>query len=734
MSDDEQQSPQTPQSQQLPYQGWSYDQQQPVVPPSISSPLSNQHSQHPHPSSSGSQFGQAAAYSQADTYDPNQTMNIADSLGYTQGLQYNSFNIAQPSQSLPRLRQERLQQLRKERVRRQSYQPSGNVSTPASVDEKRNKLVRSPRAPSELPGGAITPVRTSTAVPASYSAAPSPAGRAPVAAAPAQDTASLQRVRMGRVSSLISAAFMASSVLGLVQTFLFTYIFGRDIMGDAYLQAYIIPNLIYTVIAGGALSSAFIPVFALYADKNKDEKTAWHVASSALNLSSLIMILLAVIMIFLAPILVPLYSQPKEVPLIVTLTRIMLIQAVVLGSGVIIGAILNTKQDFTRTALGTVLYNVGLILGLIPGFLLTFHSQATNPSTTAVYIATWGVILGAILQVGVQIPGLFKINMRYTFVFDWKHPGVRQIVRQMIPRAINAMMLSFSTGVDRYLLSFLTAGILNSYLQAFSIMVMPITLFGSSVSTAAFPTLASYAAKGRFERVRNIIMETLRNILFLIIPSSIGLIVLAFPIAQSLLEHGNFDLGATQYSSVVLIFFAVGVPAQAAIEILTRSFYALQDSKTPVTISVLQFIMKIALSLILINLAVFGVQWGMGALALSTSIAATLEALALFFLLSQRLKGFEIRPFMYFVGRALLASGAMAVVLFLLRTILDHMIDTTSMPRLAISGIFMALFKLLFELGFGSLAFLVAARLLKMEEMNTGLVRRVLNLLKVPWL
>jgi putative peptidoglycan lipid II flippase len=383
---------------------------------------------------------------------------------------------------------------------------------------------------------------------------------------------------------------------------------------------------------------------------------------------------------------------------------------------------------------------VGLILGLIPGFLLTFHSQSTTPSTSAVYIATWGVVLGAILQVSVQIPGLPKVNMKYTFAFDWKHPGVIQIVRQMIPRVINAMMLSFSTAVDRYLLAFLAVGLpsadglTNPYLQAFSIMVLPITLFGSSVSTAAFPTLASYVAKGRLERVRDIIMETLRNILFLIIPSSIGLGILALPIVQVLLEHGNFDLVAAQYSSIVLLFFAVGIPAQAAIEILTRSFYALQDSRTPVTISVIQFVIKIALSLILINLATFGVQWGMGALALSTSIAATLEALALFILLSQRLEGFKLAPFFHFIKRALLASVAMGVVLFLIRTILDHMIDTTSMPRLAISDIFIALFKLLIELGCGSATFLVAARLLKMEEMNTGLIRRVLNILRIPWL
>ncbi len=295
-------------------------------------------------------------------------------------------------------------------------------------------------------------------------------------------------------------------------------------------------------------------------------------------------------------------------------------------------------------------------------------------------------------------------------------------------------MLSFSTAVDRYLLTFLSAGLINAYLQAFSILLLPVSLFGSSVSTAAFPTLASYAARGRFDRVRSIIMETLRGILFLTIPSAVGLAVLSFPITQALLEHGNFDIVATQYASVVLFFFALGLPALAAVEILTRSFYALQDSKTPVMISVIQFILKIALSIILINVAVFGIEWGMGALALSTSIASIFEALVIFVLLSRRIEGFDLPPFWDFVKRVLLASGAMALVLLIARAILDHMIDTTSMQKLFIPGILMALVKLFIELGFGSAVFLVVARLLKMEEMNTGLVRRVIRLLRIPWL
>ena len=736
MKNDE--SPQGPQNQQPPYSGWTNASKQPVRPPAP-----NKLSNDPNPPSLVSR-NQPNEQFQADSYHPDLTMNMGGSLGYTQGLQYNAMNMAQPSQELPRMRQERLQRLREDRMRRQLNRSPKNVTIAgprkgeASLPGINSALP--PRVPSgKLDRAGIVPVRSSTAAPADLQYKPRPPSSTPNlqrSTAPAQDTASIQRIRMGRVSSIISGAFMASSILGLVQTFLFTFIFGGFTSGDAYLQAYLIPNLIYTVIAGGALGSAFIPVFTFYAEKNKDEKTAWHITSSALNLSTGIMIVLAIVMLFLAPVLVPLYTKAGEVGLAVTLTRIMLIQAIVLGSGVIVGAVLNTKQDFMRTALGTVLYNVGLILGLIPGFLLTLHSNGSAPSDVAVYAATWGVVFGAILQVGVQLPGLSKINMQYSFVFDWKHPGVRQIVRQMIPRIINAMMLSFSTAVDRYLLSYLTSttSLTNSYLQAFSIMVMPIALFGSSVSTAVFPTLASYVARGRLERVRAIIIETLRAILFLIIPSSVGLAILAFPIAQTLLEHGNFNLLVTQYASVVLVCFAVGVPAQAAIEILTRSFYALQDSKTPVIISVLQFILKIALSLILVNAAAFGVQWGMGALALSTSIAATLEALALFIVLSQRIEGFELQPFIRFIGRALIASAIMGIVLFVIRIILDHMIDTASMQRLAVTGIFLSLFKLLIELAFGSAAFLITARLLKMEEMNSGLVRRVLNMLRVPWL
>jgi putative peptidoglycan lipid II flippase len=708
----------------------------------------------------------------AEPYYPDLTMDMGSSLGYGQSMEYHTLSMPQPTQSMPRLRQSRLQQLREERMRRQQRR----INLDATILRQRKEGLGIPEKKITFPPGTPSgPLGQAPALPGTPPASPlappssplpgapalpggvpsTPAGRvsSPAlvastlqpAAEAAQDTGMIQRVKVARAAFLITGAFMFSSILGLVRTFLFTYVFGATNFSDSYLQAFLIPNLIFTVVSGGALSSAFIPVFTTYAVGRKDEKTAWHIASSALNLSVIIMITLSALAMLLAPVIVPLYSPgfpPAQLALITTLTRIMLLQAIVLGSGVIVSAVLNAKQDFSYTALGTVLYNVGLILGLIPGFFLSFHSRSTTPADLAVYSATWGVVLGAILQVGVQIPGLFKVRMHYTFSFDWRHPGVIQIGRQMIPRIINAAMLSFSTSVDRFLLAFLTAvatatvvnGLITEYFQAFSILLLPVSIFGSSVSTAAFPTLASYVARTRFDRVRSIIMETLRGILFLSIPSCIGLIVLALPVIQVLLEHGRYTLQEAQFTAIPLIFFAVGLPGLAAVEILTRAFYALQDSRTPVVISVAQFILKIALSVILINLAVFGVQWGMGALALSTSVASTLEALVLFVLLYQRIGGFDLRSLLSFIGRSFLAAAVMGGVLFVVRTGLDRVIDTTTTNTLIISGILKALLKLLIELGIGSLVFLVLARLLKIEEMNSGPVRRILNRLHISWL
>ena len=755
------------------YYGWQYDQdhpgpimqQSPVVPPQPAYPP-----QQPpiNPQQIQGQVSQLPVQYQQPVQD------MGTSLGYGQGMEYQYFNTPQPSQPLPQLRQARLQQLREDRMRRQqrrikpdsqgfflrksAKQPADNVPPPPirpptapwiqGTPQQQSPAQMSPVMPMPpIEASPVLPSRLPPVLQRSPSGLPASMGEQRQSAAnAAQDTGMLQKARIGRATLILTGSFIASRILGLFRTSLFAYVFGASNTSDAFLQAFLVPDLIFTIIAGGALSSAFIPVFTQYTVGQHDEKTAWHITSSLLNLVVVIMSCLALLAMIFAPLIVPLMNpglhNQQELDLIISLSRIMLLQSVILGGGVIINSVLFAKQNFLLPAIGTVLYNVGLIAGLIPGLLLTIHRTPAT-LTTAAYLATIGVVLGAILQVGIQVPGVIKAGMRYTFTFDWRHPSVIQVARQMVPRAFNSAMLYFSIFVDRAFILLLSVGAgqdaingsITQYYQAFQLVLLPIGIFGMAISTAAFPTLAENVTVGRFDRFRSIIQDTLRTILFLSLPSSVGLIVLGLPIIQVLLEHGAYSLDSAVKTSVPLAFFAVGLIGLSAVEILTRSFYALRDTKTPVTVSVVQFIFKIALSVLLIQAARWGLQWGLGGLALATSIAANLEAFVLLWLLQQRIGGFELRKLGVFAARVLLASLAMGLALLIVRFLLDHILVTTSDQRLGFGGTLLALIKLLIELAVGLIIYIRVTRMLGIEDFwKQGPVKRVLERLRLSWL
>jgi putative peptidoglycan lipid II flippase len=218
------------------------------------------------------------------------------------------------------------------------------------------------------------------------------------------------------------------------------------------------------------------------------------------------------------------------------------------------------------------------------------------------------------------------------------------------------------------------------------------------------------------------------------IPSSVGLIVLGLPIIQVLLQHGAYSLASAQGTSIPLAFFAFGLAGLASVEILTRSFYAMRDSKTPVLISIAQFIFKIALSIILIQVAInWGISWGLGALACATSIAGLLEAFVLLWVLHQRVGGLELRALRVFVTRVLLASLAMGIAIFVMRLFLD-LILSTYYDRLGFGDTLLAFVKLILELATGVLVYIRATRLLGIEDFwRQGPVKRVLERLRLSW-
>ncbi|HKW20053.1 MAG TPA: murein biosynthesis integral membrane protein MurJ, partial [Ktedonobacterales bacterium] len=450
---------------------------------------------------------------------------------------------------------------------------------------------------------------------------------------------------LARATIIVTSALMVSRVLGLLRTSLFASVFGSKadaLNADAFTNAFAFPDMLFTIVAGGALASAFIPVFTSYLVEKRDRQAAWRIASSALNIIMLALVLLAILGIIFTrqfleltlPTIMHYHNSEPET--LIELTRIMLLQPIFLGGATITIAILQARQSFVLPALGQVIYTVSLILGI----LATKVDETTHIFGGHLGIAgpAWGVVLGALLQFVIQVPGLVGAKMQYSFSLDIFSPGIREMFRLMAPRLLNAVILYVSVFVNRNLLGTVgIEGVTYGYVTAFALIMLPNGIFGMAVSQAAFPTLAALVASNEWVRLRDTITRTVKGIVFLAVPSAFGMMILAEPICRVILGHGDFSLDQLPYFTGPLIFFGVGLVGLSLVEILTRSFYALQDTRTPTQVSIYQFMFSIGLSVVLLA------PMGANGLALASSLAWLGEALVLLLLLRPRLAGLDLR-------------------------------------------------------------------------------------------
>lgn len=513
--------------------------------------------------------------------------------------------------------------------------------------------------------------------------------RAPAIDEVEQPSAQMRALKVGnlaRATAIVTAALMLSRVLGLLRTSLFAYTFGSGIDADAFTNAFALPDTIFTIVAGGALASAFIPVFADYLIDKRDRKTAWHIASSAFNIIMVALTIFAVLGYLFAPQFLHLtlssyfvHGDP-EGPIIIHLTRIMLLQPIFLGGATVAVSVLQARQRFVLPAIGSVIYTASLIGGI----LATLLSRRFGLFGGDIGIdgPAWGVVVGAFLQLVIQIPGLFAAKMEYRPSFDLFHPGVRQMFRLMAPRMINSGLLFVSVFINRDLLGMLDTGTAYGYVTAFTLVMLPVGVFGMAVSQAAFPTLAALVSAGEWKRLRDTIMRTVRGITYLAVPSGLGMMVLAQPLSSLILAHGAFTKADIPLVANPLIFFAVGLLGLALVEILTRSFYALHDSRTPVEVSVLQFMFVIGMSIILLR------PMGASGLALATSIGSLGEAFVLLLLLRPRLGGLNLRPYWLFLVNVLAASVVTALAALFVYTF--FLVVLPVQPNRLIEAIFLA--------------------------------------------
>jgi putative peptidoglycan lipid II flippase len=445
------------------------------------------------------------------------------------------------------------------------------------------------------------------------------------------------------------AGTVASRLLGLVRQQVFAIEFGTSGQMDAFWTAMRVPDTIYNIVAGGLLGSSLIPVFAGYLARDEYDEAA-RVASSVMNMMLILAGVAAALLEVLAPqltaLLVASYSPEKQ-QLVVDLTRIVLIQPLFLGvSGVMMG-VLNTHQHFLLPALAPVVYNLSIIIAAV----------VLGPSLGVSGLAI-GVVAGALLQVAIQLPGMRGVRFRYRAQVDAGHPGVREVWRLMLPRVFASASLYVNFLVSAALASGLVEGAYAGFNQAYQLILLPLGLFAISLSIVAFPTLSAQVARDELGAMSRTLGQSLRLILFLTIPSSVGLILLREPIIRTLFQYGAFDARSTQLTAQPLIFFAIGLFGHATVEIVLRAFYALHETLRPVLINIVTLSINLALSFLLVG------RLQQGGLALAISIAVVLEALALLVLLQTRLPEFDWAGLLSTVGKCVLASLVMGVALY----------------------------------------------------------------------
>ena len=443
---------------------------------------------------------------------------------------------------------------------------------------------------------------------------------------------------------LIGFASLASRVAGLVRDRLLAGHFGAGDALDAYYAAFRLPDFFYQLIVLGALSAGFIPVFTEYLEKHGHAE-AWKLAEKVFTTISLILggvcLVLALFADKIVPWTVPGFSGEK-LALTVTLSRILLISTFTLGLSAVMGGVLQATRRFVAFSLAPVLYNVGIIIGII-GF---------TPSFGVAGVA-YGVVLGAGLHFLVQALVAVPMGFKRILPPSFKDSGVRQILKLMVPRIAGLAAQQVNLIALLILASSLESGSISVFNLANNLQYVPIGLIGISFAVAAFPAFSKYAALKDMEGLRQSFLTTTRKILFFIVPSTAIMLLLRAQIVRLVLGAGVFDWTATIRTSDVLAIFVLSLIAQSMIPLAARVFYAMQDTKTPLYVSLASLVANVGLALLLQK------PFGIVGLAAAFTIDAFVQFLVLWYLLRRRFGHLDSRDVGVSLTKIILASIAL---------------------------------------------------------------------------
>ena len=485
--------------------------------------------------------------------------------------------------------------------------------------------------------------------------------------------------KLTRAAGVVGFFTLLSRITGLLRDVVIGFLFGAQGAADAYFVAFRIPNLLRRLTAEGALTVAFVPVFTNYMAK-EGKAEAVKVTQIVFSFMAIFLGLITFLGIVFARPLTQFFApgflqDPEKFQMAVSLTRwmfpyIFFVSLVALAMG-----ILNALRHFMAPAMSPVLFNLCNIACAI-----IFYPLLPEP----ILGLAFGVLIGGAAQLLFQVPYLLKYGIHLRFNFNFRHPGLGRLLYLMGPAAFGAAVYQINVLVSTVLASFLPSGSVSYLYYADRFLEFPVGIFAIALGTAALPSFSRLVVTGNVAELRATLAYALRMVNFICLPATAGLAVLAVPLFAIFFQRGAFDANATVNSAQALIFFSFGLWSISGTKLVAPVFYAMEDTKTPVFVGFVAFVINLVASLALMgdihieaNSAGFitraiatmtarigVIPLGHGGLALATSISSLCNFFILLFILRRRLEGIPLREVAQSFLRNFISASLMALPLF----------------------------------------------------------------------
>lgn len=497
-------------------------------------------------------------------------------------------------------------------------------------------------------------------------------------------------------ATVVGVFSCVSRIVGFARDRILAGEFGAGDTLDIYYAAFKIPDLVFSLIVVGALSASFIPLFLSHHQRPLGKESAWTFTNNALHLIGGAIVVFSVGLILfaepLATLVAPGFNEIKQLR-VAEFMQVMFLAQILLTISLIYGSVLQSLKKFFLYSLAPIFYNVGIIVGAL-WFVDVFGTIGL----------AWGVVLGALLHLLVQVLGVWGSGYRYHFVFDVRSKDIGEMIRLMGPRTLGLAVSQLMILLLTILASTLVAGSLTVFQFAYNIEFFPVGIIGVSFAIAVFPTLSELAQKNDTQRFIDTIANTTRQLLYLLVPMTLLFLIFRAQIVRVVVGAGEFDWTATIATADTLAFFALTFIPQSLVFILARAFYALQDTLTPLIVALVSALIGVLCAFLLKD------QFGVTSLAMAYSVSSSINAILLWVYLRQKLETLRESSLLTLIFKLSVAGMTAGVVMQLLKPVV--------LTFLSLDSFFGVFFQATLAGGAGLIAYIFIAGLLRVEEQS----------------